>query len=326
MKVTELGFTISLLRTIFVFNHVASVLGGVYDVADRHKGSDFLTGFRFEALGSADPTHGRVDYVDGKTAAAMNLTFATEDSMIIKVDSTKKLDPSGPGRPSVRLRSTNEYTTFVVVAHLTHMPQGCGTWPALWTLTSTDNWPAEGEIDIMEGTNDLGPNAMTLHTSSGCMMPHVRPQAGTTNSTDCNAFINFNQGCSVQSGNPKSFGPSFNKAGGGWVAAERSNDSISVWFWSSGDPNVPKSVSGWESKVDTSTFGIPDAFFPNTFCDIPSHFGPQNIVIDCTLCGDLASVTYATAGCPGDCVDFVNTRPEAFVDAYWEFKSITVYT
>lgn len=29
----------------------------------------------------------------------------------------------------------------------------------------------EGEIDIVEGVNDQGPNAATLHTGSGCTMP-----------------------------------------------------------------------------------------------------------------------------------------------------------
>lgn len=31
-------------------------------------------------------------------------------------------------------------------------------------------WPSAGEIDIVEGVNDQGPNASTLHTSPNCFM------------------------------------------------------------------------------------------------------------------------------------------------------------
>jgi len=40
------------------------------------------------------------------------------------------------------------------------------TWPAIWE-TKESNWPAGGEVDILEGVNDQGPNAATLHTLSG---------------------------------------------------------------------------------------------------------------------------------------------------------------
>lgn len=39
------------------------------------------------------------------------------------------------------------------------------TWPAVWEVG--DNWPHKGEIDILEGVNDKGPNAVTLHTNAG---------------------------------------------------------------------------------------------------------------------------------------------------------------
>ena len=90
------------------------------------------------------------------------------------------------------------------------MPQGCGlvtfhsmkikaetkkkkklhrTWPAVWE-TKELNWPQgvrlrtvtfiiilmliykqQGEIDILEGVNDQGPNTATLHTSPGIHLP-----------------------------------------------------------------------------------------------------------------------------------------------------------
>ncbi len=35
--------------------------------------------------------------------------------------------------------------------------------------------------------------------------------------------------------------------------------------------------------------GTPFAFFPSTSCDIDSHFGPHNIIINLTLCKDPTS-------------------------------------
>lgn len=50
------------------------------------------------------------------------------------------------------------------------MPEGCSTWPAFWS-TTTGQWPSGGEIDIIEGVNDKGPNLSSLHTSPNCNMP-----------------------------------------------------------------------------------------------------------------------------------------------------------
>lgn len=51
-----------------------------------------------------------------------------------------------------------------------HMPQGCATWPAAWETLESD-WPDSGEIDIVEGVNDVSPNHVTLHSSPNCTMP-----------------------------------------------------------------------------------------------------------------------------------------------------------
>jgi hypothetical protein len=43
-----------------------------------------------------------------------------------------------------------------------------------------DNWPVSGEVDVLEGVNDEGPNLSSLHTNYGCTMPPVdqRPMSG----------------------------------------------------------------------------------------------------------------------------------------------------
>lgn len=48
------------------------------------------------------------------------------------------------------------------------LPCGRGTWPAIWTLGSNGDWPAIGELDIMEQTGKEPTKLFsTVHTTSG---------------------------------------------------------------------------------------------------------------------------------------------------------------
>ena len=65
-------------------------------------------------------------------------------SVYIGADHTGFYPNGGPGRPSVRLTSNNNYTHGLFILDLSHMPFGCGTWPAFWTFGPS--WPNNGEI------------------------------------------------------------------------------------------------------------------------------------------------------------------------------------
>ena len=83
----------------------------------------------------------------------------------------KKESVSGREYTSSRMLTKGKgdwlYGRFVVRAKL---PKGRGTWPAIWMLSSDDsygNWPASGEIDIMEHVG-YDPNNIhfSVHTSA----------------------------------------------------------------------------------------------------------------------------------------------------------------
>ncbi|THV04719.1 endo-beta-glucanase [Dendrothele bispora CBS 962.96] len=292
-----------------------------YSRTSSREGTDFLSAFEWQAID--DPTHGRVRYVDQASALNQNLTFASGNHFILRSDYTNKLDPNGAGRDSVRIQSLHQYTTATLIFNIRHMPQGCGTWPAVWTVGA--NWPNQGEVDILEGVNDQGPNTATLHTSSGCTMPASRSQTGNALQNDCNVAVNSNAGCGVRFTDSRSYGPTFNANGGGWYAMERRNTGIKVWFWSRNDGSVPAEVRNGATTINTSNWGTPVAFFPDTSCDIASKFGPHKIVINLTFCGDFAGAVYGQSGCPSTCNDFVNNNPSAFMDAYFDFEWLRVY-
>nr|AHI42991.1 endo 1,3-beta glucanase [Phanerodontia chrysosporium] len=300
---------------------LSGALAGSYTLIDNYVGSTFLSAFVHEAI--ADPTHGRVNYVNQATAVAKNLTFASGNTLILRADDTTVLSPSGPGRNSVRIRSVKAYTTHVAIIDVRHMPQGCGTWPAFWETDGSD-WPNGGEVDIIEGVNDQSPNAMTLHTGANCNMPASRAETGTPTGLNCDVNTDGNTGCGVQAPTANSYGPALNAIGGGWYAMERTNNFIKVWFFPR-NGNTPSDLKNGASSINTDNWGTPTALFPNTNCDIGSHFDQNNIIINLTFCGDWAGAVYGNSGCPSTCVDYVNNNPSAFKNAYWDIAAVRVY-
>lgn len=91
-------------------------------------------------------------YVDQGTAQANG--FINTDNGVISIGVDHTNVASGSGRESVRITSKNSYNHGLVILDLSHMPDGCGTWPAFWMVGPS--WPTNGEIDIIEGVNSAG--------------------------------------------------------------------------------------------------------------------------------------------------------------------------
>eukprot|EP00456_Euglypha_rotunda_P017023 TRINITY_DN1574_c0_g1_i13.p1 TRINITY_DN1574_c0_g1~~TRINITY_DN1574_c0_g1_i13.p1 ORF type:complete len:223 (-),score=35.69 TRINITY_DN1574_c0_g1_i13:17-685(-) len=173
-------------------------------LTDEFKGSTFFNNFNFATYN--DPTHGYVNYVDQPTAQSEGLIKASDGSPVyIGCDHTNVA--SGRGRNSVRLESKKTWSNGLVIIDLTHMPTGCGTWPAFWMVGP--NWPNGGEIDIIEGVDKQTQVLTTLHTSDGCDMSSEPTSdftghwgTGSQGNPSDNCYINAgdqysNQGCSI---------------------------------------------------------------------------------------------------------------------------------
>ncbi|KAF3398364.1 hypothetical protein F1880_006063 [Penicillium rolfsii] len=291
-----------------------------YTLADTYSGSSFFDDFEYYT--SADPTNGWVQYVDSFTASMMNLTYASDSTAIIKVDTDTQNQTSG--RKSVRITSKNTYDSGLFIFDVVHTPYGCATWPALW-LTDPSNWPEHGEIDVMESNNKgTHGNDMTLHTTSGCKMNVKRKETGTAQYSNCLNTANDNAGCGVK-GQTATYGEAFNDNGGGVYALELRDAGIRVWMFARDD--IPSDISN-SSSPDPSTWGKALADFPSTHCDIGSHFKNQSIIANIDICGDLAGATsYYTNlyDCPDTCTQFAAENGANFTNAYWEFNSFKVY-
>ncbi|KAI1262099.1 concanavalin A-like lectin/glucanase domain-containing protein [Xylariaceae sp. FL1019] len=293
-----------------------------YSLVDTYSGTDFFDNFDYYT--GYDPAEGFVHYVPQTQAESLNLTYASESSAVLRVD-TSVGNTSSPdastGRFSVRVSSTKQYDEGLFIFDVKHTPYGCGTWPALW-LSDQDNWPTNGEIDIMEAVNAATDgNQMTLHTTDDCSMGGVkRLMTGSSIHGNCYNESDSNAGCGVQ-GSDSSYGTGFNSNNGGVMAMEWRSAGIRMWQFAR--DSIPSDITS--NAPDPSTWGKASADFPNTDCNIGSHFSNQSIIVNIDLCGQWAGNVYADSGCPSDCEDYVANYPTAFENAYWEFGAFQIY-
>ncbi|EPS29445.1 putative beta-1,3-1,6- / beta-1,3-1,4-glucan hydrolase [Penicillium oxalicum 114-2] len=292
-----------------------------YRLQHIYRGTSFFDHFNY--FSDTDPTNGFVVYANRQVAQDQNLTYASETSAILRVDS---LTPHAvEGRRSVRIESIATYNTGLFVFDILHTPYGCGTWPALW-LTDGYNWPQNGEIDILESTNGgSNGNEITLHTTEGCRMNVDRKETGSPVLTMCESTAGGNSGCGVL-GDSSTYGQELNANGGGIYALELRRAGIRVWYFPRGA--IPTDIVDSSPAPDPSRWGMALADFPSTECDITSHFRNQSIIVNIDLCGELAAQPQyyqSLYHCPGSCSDFVANNPSSFEKAYWEFASFKVF-
>jgi len=225
------------------------------------------------------------------------------------------------------------YNSGLFIIDLTHMPTGCGTWPAFWTYGP--NWPVGGEIDIIEGVNVQTTDATTLHTMPTCDMSGVDPKSFTGTwakglfgnpADDCSVFApdeEIGQGCSIVAAT-NTFGAPFNKAQGGVFATEWDPQSaIRVWYWPR--TSIPSDITS--GKPDPSTWGLPYANFVLGSSCPSTHFFNHSVTFDLTFCGDWAGDVFAD-DCPnmGTCENYVKSNPANFTESYWLVNYVRVYS
>ncbi|THG93564.1 hypothetical protein EW026_g7702 [Hermanssonia centrifuga] len=291
---------------------VPTVLGGNFSLVQDFSGNGFFDGWTF---------YGNFDNLT-------NAYVSDAGTAIIKVDNTTFV-PYNDKRNSVRI-TTNDYFTVgtVWIIDAVHLPFGCSVWPSIWT--KGNDWPNNGEIDIIEGVNQMTFNQMALHTLTGCSAATGTDETGTSGGNDCSVAA----GCTVIENTPNSYGQSFASNGGGVWATQFDVTGIFIWFW--GRANVPASVTSATDSLDISTWGPPSAAYPASSCNIPQFFGAQQIVLDITLCGDWAgvpSVYQSTCG-NGEAVNasscyldnVINNGTSQYADAYFELNYIRAFS
>ncbi|KAF7325982.1 Glycoside hydrolase family 16 protein [Mycena kentingensis (nom. inval.)] len=323
-----LSFTLLFLAS---FQCVAALK---YQFTSEIVGFDFLEAFSAQNI--SDPTHGRVNYVDAATAQSQNLTFASADTFLLRADATTVLSANGTGEAkfrSIDVKAANNDRGHNVDLTFSTCPKDVG------------------EVDILEGVNDQGPNQSTLHTNAGCTVPlpsPARPQTGTAVLNNCDVAATGNSGCGVKSADPHSYGPAFNANGGGWYAAEINPAHIRVWFWPR-NASLPKDVAGeygYADVVDTSGWGsqrrssllqrarfrqnsdprISSSTLPSVTAAATGQANqPFTPRLDAHRPVSVRELELVRLGFLIFSIDFVDNNPLALSEAYFEFNSLRTF-
>ncbi|EMR61696.1 putative endo- -beta- protein [Eutypa lata UCREL1] len=291
-----------------------------YSLTTHYAGSSLLDGFSF--FTGADPNGGFVNYQNRADAETEGLVSIDEFNRVrLGVDSRNTYSTTDEGRPSVRLTSDKAFDHGLVIADFYHMPAStCGTWPAFWAFDNEDggaNYPAGGEVDIIEGANAAERNLISAHT----LVVGLR--------TDMDAKPD-NIGCNyaAPASDTTSYGNAFNAEGGGVYALEWDDEELKIWHFPRSA--IPDDIvyAGIVSP-NPETWGPPQAVFGGSDCDANTYFYNLSLVINTNFCGDYAGNTWGdfeecTAQAP-TCEEFVAGNPDSFLGSYWDINYIDVY-
>ncbi|KAG6918971.1 hypothetical protein DXG01_010210 [Tephrocybe rancida] len=277
---------------------VARASSKTYKLEDMYQGESFLNDWNF--MEGADPTRGSVTYQGKADAVNKHLAYVQDDgTTVLAVDDTTVLAKGKP-RDSIRISSKKKYNGGLFVADFFAMPHGCSVWPAYWSVGP--GWPNGGEIDVLEGVHEQPGNQYTLHTGPSCnLTTQSIPVTGRVASSQCATINNDNTGCAFVDPDARSYGKGFNLIAGGVYVHLWDNNGIKMWHFPRTE--VPADIIA--KNPDPSSWKDPVAYWSSSSCDMASHFYEHELTLDTTLCGDWASPTYASAGCPGTCAEAV---------------------
>lgn len=253
--------------------------------------------------------HGAGEYTSEGVAFREGLATAHPTHAILRTGRLTEASSGFSRRLSLNVHTKYAWSpadTFLVALRFSHVPVGCGVWPAFWTVNSDVVWPNGGELDIIEQAN-LQSSPVTLHTSATdtCMLDKSAIDRCTPQSSsgaragfphiDCSTdYFHNKQGC-----NPKpmewSTGEWHNK-NPGIMAAEWTLEFVKVFFIP--EAEIPADFDNprpalWDKYII--------AYMPFGNCPKARELmKPQEIVLNIALCGDLAGQAWDWPGstCP----------------------------
>ncbi|KAF4584126.1 glycoside hydrolase family 16 protein [Ophiocordyceps camponoti-floridani] len=326
MPPTSLAFALSLAVAVLTAAAPGSLQGPVrWRLADSYNASNFFDKFDFYTGRSGDAGYAR--YQNRYDAERKGLILTDAHGVRIGPDARSVLkapcEPDGsPGRDSVRIESKASYNRGLLIARFHRLPRmNCGMWPAFWT--HGNDWPNDGEIDVLESFNLNSwsqPGFRTSNARGDCVL-RAEPQKRHTSpliSESCTS----EQGC---------YGADrralIGHEAGAIFALEWTKAFIKIYRWIPGqepaDINTDTPIpSGW---------GPPLVSLLTSDCDIDAHFANQRIVLNLDFCGEGAGRPEAwRASCAGltreeNCADFVARNPQSFDEAYFHVRDIRYF-
>eukprot|EP00965_Chrysotila_dentata_P243728 6205586-Pleurochrysis_carterae.AAC.2 len=275
-------------------HHVPPSEVATYHLARAFQGKNFFEGWAF---GEHDWTAGSSQYMNRSVAEAERMIEARDTHAIIRT--------GGRGdflrRKSVRLTTQDSWMYALVALRFTHVPYGCGVWPAFWMNSGSGHWPDGGELDILEYVN-FGDSRISFHTggSKHCKLePAVIQDCDDfeTGRVSYNCYTDYEaglNGCGPAKASSRRTGEEWAQSPG-VLAAEWNAAGIKVFYFS--EPEIPADLLNDQPRPDAWNANI-IAYFPFAasqqvlpgLCPAPATLlEPQSIVLNIALCGSWAS-------------------------------------
>ncbi|KAJ7636967.1 glycoside hydrolase family 16 protein [Roridomyces roridus] len=302
-----------------------------WKLSSKLEGQDFLNFFNYDS-GTGD-NGGSANYVNG---VKEGLAYVSNGQVILAVDDAESVS----ARNSLRMVSKTTFNAGdqnLFVFDIAHMPAVCGTWPAVW-LTGA-NWPYQGEIDVVEGVSLYNKNIYSVHTGSGCSFQQSDISALTKvqllEATGLSCDANSDPGaCGFSDTSSTTFGPGFNKAGGGVFALQYDTSGIQMWFFA--PDSVPSDITSL--APNPSTWGSPRMAVPKSTCNPSTFFKDLMLIVDTNLAGSFTEGVWAVDGAGGQATScktqtgvdsaaaYVTGHGSAFgEDAQWKINGFYIY-
>jgi len=288
---------------------------------------------------TADPTGGPTQYVDHDTATANGLIEEGDGWAVIRAGRPVRPDSSdlvpssfqgveGPQmRQSVRMTSKRSWRRFLLSVRYTHLPYGCGLWPAVWFWCADVEpgpdgqparcpaWPAGGELDVLEYSNQFYTKS-SLHLGADAVCTLDADAIA-----DCGNFVDKNSmqyHCETEyfprdangDGTPDraaTYGCASNDFGSwptvretlnpgpGAVVVEWTEDAIKIWHFP--EAEIPTDLiaddprpAGWDNARLWSYYPL-----DLSTCPGKASLGAQNLVLNMAFCGQWAGANWKEA-------------------------------
>jgi len=114
-----------------------------------------------------DHNHGSAEYLLEAEAKENGVIEATRNYAIIRPGA--RSPKYKYKRMTSRMETKPSWKYFLTLIKFSHVPYGCGVWPALFTLAPNAPWPNGGELDILEYVN-MDVSKSSFHTGGECKL------------------------------------------------------------------------------------------------------------------------------------------------------------
>lgn len=256
------------------------------------EGKSFFDGWKFLWK---DDNHGSAEYLLKDAALKNGVAQAYDTHAIITAG---KASPKYKWkRQTAKIESYKSWKHFLVAMKYTHLPYGCGVWPAFFTLGTKQPWPKGGEFDILEYVN-MDVSKSSVHMGAGCTLsPQAVNKFGNMpdrNKMDYNCLTDYGQsklGCApnkwMKTGQQWSQQP-------GVVALEWTDEHIKIFAIPASE--VPRDLESNRPNPENWDRWL-FSYYPLLESGCSSDLlDPQKLLMQINFCGDWASKVWHLDG------------------------------